>query len=126
MEMKDRLKEARKKAGLTQRKLAKLCDIDQSTIASLETANRKASPRTIRDLAQALGVRREWLESGDGPMYPGEDLPKTPEQEVLAILEESYKMTPEERALVVEFLRLEPEERKTVVEFLSRSANPKN
>ena len=51
----------RKKRGLTQAALAKLCDISQSYLAGLEGGDREGSPVLIKRLAEALKLRMEDL-----------------------------------------------------------------
>lgn len=59
----ERLKEARIKKGLSQGQLAKACGVSQGTIANLESGYRK-QPRSIIEIARALGVDAEWLATG--------------------------------------------------------------
>ncbi|MGL4674634.1 MAG: XRE family transcriptional regulator [Wohlfahrtiimonas sp.] len=58
--LKDRLKEAREKAGITQQQLADSAGIAQSTIMFLESGRNKGSTRIV-DIAKALGVSPDWL-----------------------------------------------------------------
>jgi transcriptional regulator with XRE-family HTH domain len=52
---------------LSQRDLLELTGISQHTTSNLETGARKAQPRTVRKLAEALGVEpKELLKGGDG------------------------------------------------------------
>ena len=64
--LKDRLKEARAEAKLTQQALGKRLGVPQSTIAALETGEHKTA-RNIAEIAAALGVEALWLSSGQGP-----------------------------------------------------------
>ena len=50
------LKQHREGAMISQRELAKKSGVTQSTIWELETLGRGANPRTVRKLADALGV----------------------------------------------------------------------
>ncbi|MFA6434414.1 MAG: helix-turn-helix transcriptional regulator [Elusimicrobiales bacterium] len=52
----DRIREERKRAGLTIEQLAELAGISTSFLAYIETKGRKASIETIYKLAQALRV----------------------------------------------------------------------
>jgi len=52
----DRLREERKRAGLTMEKLAELAGISTSFLAYIETKGRKASLATIEKLAYALRI----------------------------------------------------------------------
>lgn len=62
-----RLLQARTQQGYTQNKLATLCGLSQSTIASYESGMR-LQPRNLRSLAKALKVNPLWLEQGRGAM----------------------------------------------------------
>lgn len=65
----DRLKIARKHAGLTQPQLSEKLNgnITQQAISHLESPSSNGSEHTVQ-LAIACGVRPEWLAIGDGPM----------------------------------------------------------
>jgi predicted RNase H-like HicB family nuclease len=51
-----RLREIRERESLTQEDLAHKSGVGRATIAALETGSRRAQPRTVRRLADALGV----------------------------------------------------------------------
>ena len=65
----ERLKEARKGAGITQAQLAKTLKVSQGTIGNIEAGTRE-HPRDIVRLAAAVGVSASWLETGEGPKDP--------------------------------------------------------
>ena len=48
------LRQARQRAAVTQRELARIADVGKSTITELEVGRRGAYPRTVRRLAKAL------------------------------------------------------------------------
>lgn len=74
MDYKDRIKRARKHAGLKQQQLAKLTGITQASISDLETGKSQASSYSA-SIAKACGVDAVWLESGKGQMvYPETEL----------------------------------------------------
>ncbi|MBU2574625.1 MAG: helix-turn-helix domain-containing protein [Elusimicrobia bacterium] len=52
----DRIREERKRAGLTLEKLAELAGISTSFLAYIETKGRKASLKTVEKLAKALRI----------------------------------------------------------------------
>ncbi len=51
-----KLRGARSRAMLSQEELSKITGVGRATISNLETEERKAQPRTVRRLAEALGV----------------------------------------------------------------------
>ena len=62
-----RLRQLRREHAWSQRALARQSGVSQDTITRLETGQREAQPRTMRRLAEALGVEpRELMKrSGD-------------------------------------------------------------
>lgn len=71
MEFKDRLKRARKKAGLTQAQLADLVGIKQASISEIERGITRQSGHVIK-IAQVCGVEPIWLAHGTGAMTKAE------------------------------------------------------
>jgi phage repressor protein C with HTH and peptisase S24 domain len=69
MELKDRLKQARKHAQLTQTELARAVGIDQTSISDLERGKSQSTGYVAR-IAEVCGVRAIWLEDGTGEMTP--------------------------------------------------------
>lgn len=63
----DRLNQAMELSGMSQGALAKASGVAQPTIWRLSSGNARGSTRIV-EIANALGVRSEWLSSGDGPM----------------------------------------------------------
>ncbi|WP_083970490.1 S24 family peptidase [Halomonas sp. S2151] len=67
MELKDRLKQARKARKMSQVRLAEATGLDQTTISNLETGKVSSTSRIVQ-LAHALQVSPRWLATGDGSM----------------------------------------------------------
>ncbi len=68
MELKDRLKKARKYAGLTQKEIENQIDgLKQSSYSELERGESKSSTKLI-ELATLFQVNPVWLATGDGEM----------------------------------------------------------
>lgn len=65
----ERLLYIRNKRGYTQKRLAMLCGLSQSTIASYESGTRLHT-RNLLSLARVLGVSPLWLEKGQGTINP--------------------------------------------------------
>ena len=59
-----RLRKLRKEHAWSQRDLARESGVAQDTITRLETRQREAQPRTVRRLAEALGVEPRVLMKG--------------------------------------------------------------
>jgi len=72
-DFKDRLKFARKRAGLTQAQLGKLAGLNQSAINKLESGKSKNSSQ-MTNLAMVLGVNPLWLVHGMGEICCQNDL----------------------------------------------------
>lgn len=65
----ERIKEVRKRFGLTQTEFAKRINLSQNYMTMVETGKRSPSDRTIEDICRVFGVSRDWLESGMGEMF---------------------------------------------------------
>lgn len=96
-ELADRLKTARKEAGLSQQELSKAAGIKQPVISDLERGKQQGSSHLTK-LAAALGVNAVWLDSGKGPKLSGakalDDLGASP------VSQELLDLSPEELAVV--------------------------
>ena len=60
-----RLRHLRREQALSQRELSRMTGIAFDTISRLETGKQRAQPRTIRKLANALGVEPRELMKGE-------------------------------------------------------------
>ena len=86
MELKDRVREARKKKGLSQARLAELVGVSQPTIMHIESGRNQSSTKII-DIARALGVSPEWLQHGIEGITPIESqLPQDAEIESFNVM----------------------------------------
>ena len=61
----ERLRQLRREQALSQRDLSRITGIAHDSISQLETGKRDAQPRTIRKLAEALGVEPKELMKED-------------------------------------------------------------
>jgi transcriptional regulator with XRE-family HTH domain len=59
------LRRLRRERALSQRELSRITGIAFDTISRLETGKQRAQPRTIRKLAEALGVEPRELMKGE-------------------------------------------------------------
>lgn len=61
MEFKDRLREARTKAGKTQREVANMCGTNEASYRRYELGSRTPTCEYIALIADALDVSADWL-----------------------------------------------------------------
>lgn len=71
-----RLREARKKAGLTQQQLADAVGVDRKSIGNYETGATQPTSANVQRLADAVNVSLQWVTSTSGvgasdPIRPG-------------------------------------------------------
>lgn len=102
----ERLKQARKAAGMTQAELAKKVGMAQATISELE-GGKSSGTTQIASIALALKVNSLWLETGKG----SPTLDKHPPQ------------TDDEAAFLALYRRLEPRDREVVFRMAEVLAN---
>lgn len=69
MNFADSLKEARKKSGFTQQKLAEKLQVTPAMIAQYETGKRKPRNSTLSKIADALGMEYSYTEDGEPFLY---------------------------------------------------------
>ena len=113
--MKDRIKEARMHAGLSQRELAKIIDVNNSSIALAETGKRTPRVGTLKLIAEATGVSFEWLKTGNGSMLPGD---KPPEPDTISTLVAERGLSPEIEIFIRKLISLTPDQMVAVTDFL--------
>lgn len=93
--LQDRLKSARKSAGLTQSQIAQKVGIKQATYSGLETG-KQISSTLLPQIAFVLGVRPYWLATGQGPRNESDSL-DVDERELIA----AWRTLPEESKQLV-------------------------
>ncbi|HGN8722474.1 MULTISPECIES: XRE family transcriptional regulator [Enterobacter cloacae complex] len=70
----ERLNQAMELSGMSQGALAKASGVAQPTIWRLTSGNARGSTKIV-EIANALGVRSEWLSTGVGPMREDSQMP---------------------------------------------------
>ena len=68
----ERVKRARRRRAWTQVRLAHEAGVTVRTLHRIEGGIVEPRPSTLHKLADALGVRVEWLTEGEKPMVAGE------------------------------------------------------
>lgn len=71
----ERIKEARKAAGLTQRQLADKINVSNTSISNWETCVSTPDPDTIQHLCWALNVQPNYFFGADHPTFPENIIP---------------------------------------------------
>lgn len=99
MELKDRLRAARREAGLTQREVARQLGIAAASVAQWEIGRSRPDIARLARLAELYGVRPDAL-LGDIPMTTG-----TAEIIRDNIIELFLRLTTEQRVHVIDLLR---------------------
>ncbi|MFH2137475.1 MAG: LexA family transcriptional regulator [Candidatus Omnitrophota bacterium] len=72
MELKDRIKALRKKAGIQQKTLAYALEISQSTVSHWESGRQEPNPAQRRKLAKFLNITEAELFGGSPPIKEGQ------------------------------------------------------
>jgi transcriptional regulator with XRE-family HTH domain len=84
-----RLREWRERAALSQGELAERSGTSRATIAGLEAGNRGGQPKTVRSIAEALGIDPENLYGETA--YPKEFAPPDLQQSFYGLLEADWR-----------------------------------
>ena len=67
--IKDRIKQVRQDAGLTQAEFAKKLNLSRNYVGLMEIGDRVPSDRTLADICEKFRVSETWLKDGTEPMY---------------------------------------------------------
>lgn len=94
--MQNRIRELRKKKGMTMKELGRAIGVAESTISQYETGKRQPDNATLLSLAQFLGVTVDCL-LGASPAKPQPTPRSQKETELLELFE---KLTPEEQTML--------------------------
>lgn len=66
----DRLREARKEAGLSQSQAAALMQMARTTVVAIEKGERRLTYHELEEFARIYGVEKEWLRGTAQPITP--------------------------------------------------------
>lgn len=67
--MKDRIKQIRKEAGLTQVEFGEKLGVKGNTVTGYETGLRNPTDAVILSICREFSVNEDWLRTGNGEMY---------------------------------------------------------
>lgn len=111
--MNERLKELRKKCGLSQDEFGKRIGIGKTSISKLETGENNPSDQTILLICKEFNVNEKWLRTGDGEMF---FKPKS-----IELVAKAGKLLGEKdptfEAFVETYSKLNPSNRKVILDF---------
>lgn len=114
--MKDRIKQVRQAAGVSQAVFAEKIGLSRNYVAMLEIGQREPSDRTISDICRVFGVNRDWLVTGEGEPF----LPLSREEEIAAIFADlQFNQEPKAR-LIKALARMPDEAFPAFLDFLER------
>lgn len=68
-QIKDRLKELRKRLGLKQRDVAERLEMNVGTVGAWECGSEKIPKTRLYQICNEYNVSRDWLERGEGEMF---------------------------------------------------------
>lgn len=109
--MNERIKQLRKKLGLTQLKFAERLNVKQNTIATYEMGRNPPSSTVITLICREFNVNEQWLRTGKGSMF------KPDPQTELQKLAEKYHLDDNAKIMISKFVELPPEDRQAIIRY---------
>ena len=106
--MKDRIKQLRKKLGITQQKFADTIGVKQNTVAQYEIGRNEPIDSVINLICKEYNVNPNWLRNGDGEMFLAPDTFSLDEYAKV------NKLNKTEMSIIRNFMELDPDMRQAV------------
>lgn len=116
MSISENIKRIRVKLNLTQQEFAERLGLKRNTVATYEMGRSEPSESAKMLICREFGIRREWLETGEGEMTPNKS------SATLEQLAQEYQLDERSRTLIENFLRLTPENRQMVLAAFDNAA----
>jgi len=114
--MNERLRQLRKKLGLTQQEFADKLGIPRNNIAGYETGKRSPSEAAVALICREFGANEEWLRKGKGEMF-------APKIETPAdYLAREYGLGDDEVVLIEKFAGLRSGQRRAIIDYMTSVA----
>lgn len=116
--MNSRVKALRKKLGLTQEAFGAKISITKNSISMIESGKNTPSAQTIAMICDKFDVNRDWLVSGNGPMF----LQRSKEDQLGDLFRE-VALDPEDafrKKIFLGLAKLAPEDWKTVEHLVEK------
>ena len=114
----ERIKELRKNLNLTQEDFGAKISIKRASVSLLESGRNTPSAQTISMICDQFGVNRDWLVTGNGPMFQ----PRTMEDQ-LGDLFKAVALDPEDafrKRIFMGLAKLNPEDWKTIEQLVDK------
>lgn len=105
----DRLKQIRKKAGLTQKDFGEKIALKPTAIGQMETGDRNVTERTIILICSTFNINEDWLRTGEGDM---ENISETFSIDEFA---QKRNMSDIDLKIIKAYLELDPDVRKVIL-----------
>lgn len=110
--MKERLKQIREQAGVSQTELARRVGVTRSTVSKLESGDINFTEQMIKSICREFNVNYFWLTKGEGEMFDA--LPESLVDE----LAQQYDLDDIDKRIVLGYLRLSQYERNTIKKYI--------
>lgn len=114
--LKDRIKQIRKEAGLTQEKFAERLGLKRQTIATYETGRSEPMDTIIFSICREFNINENWLRYGTEPM-------KINNVEFGSVCREIGVKDPKARQAILDYWELSPEDKELSWKFVERFMN---
>lgn len=119
MTINERVRELRKKLGMSQTEFGKKIALSQNHLTGIETGKRSVTDRTIKLLCAEFNVSEDWLRTGKEPMFVEVDEEDKFSQAFAAASMEEDDFI---KALLIEYMSLSKEDREVVKQMMQRIA----
>lgn len=119
MTINERVRELRKKLGMSQTEFGKKIALSQNHLTGIETGKRSVTDRTIKLLCTEFNVSEDWLRTGKEPMFVEVDEEDKFSQAFAAASMEEDDFI---KALLIEYMSLSKEDREVVKQMMQRIA----
>lgn len=110
----ERIKEIRKRLGLSQKDFGEKIGVNRDVISNIELGRVELKPLMANTICSIYGVNPLWLDNEEGEIFL-----KTPDS-ALEDLAVEFDLSPTEKKIVTNYLRMSPEDRRKVSDLLHK------
>lgn len=110
--MKERVKELRKKLGLTLEKFGEKLGVTKQTISRIENGVNSLTEQMLKSICREFNVNEEWLRNGTGEMF------SPAPSDALYKLKQDYNLSESDYVMVEKFVSLRPEARQIIFDYM--------